>query len=78
MPSERRYTLLQAVSGNEATLFPGGATPPLTILAFTSASRDATVVDMVEVHWPSGAKEKFSIDKVDKIVTIVEGAGSKL
>jgi enediyne biosynthesis protein E4 len=39
---------------------------------------DATVVDMVEVHWPSGAKEKFSIDKVDKIVTIVEGAGAKL
>ena len=39
---------------------------------------DATVVEMVEVHWPSGAKEKFSIDKVDKIVTIVEGTGSKL
>ena len=39
---------------------------------------DATVVEMVEVHWPSGAKEKFSIEKVDKIVTIVEGAGSKL
>jgi enediyne biosynthesis protein E4 len=30
------------------------------------------------VHWPSGAKEKFTIDKVDKIVTIVEGSGSKL
>jgi enediyne biosynthesis protein E4 len=39
---------------------------------------DATVVEMVEVHWPSGVKEKFSIDKVDKIFTIVEGTGSKL
>ena len=39
---------------------------------------DATTVDMVEVHWPSGAKEKFSIGKVDQIVTLVEGTGTKL
>ncbi|MCU1250193.1 MAG: ASPIC/UnbV domain protein [Edaphobacter sp.] len=39
---------------------------------------DATSVDMVEVHWPSGAKEKFSIGKTDQIVTLVEGKGTKL
>jgi len=39
---------------------------------------DATTVDSVEVRWPSGAKEKFSIPKVDQIVTLVEGKGSKM
>lgn len=38
----------------------------------------ATSIDLVEVHWPSGAKEKFSIPKVDQIVTLVEGKGSKM
>jgi hypothetical protein len=39
---------------------------------------DATSVDLVEVHWPSGAKEKFAIAKPDQIVTLVEGKGAKL
>jgi enediyne biosynthesis protein E4 len=39
---------------------------------------DATVIDLVEVHWPSGAKEKFIINKPDQIVTIIEGKGTKL
>jgi len=39
---------------------------------------DATTVDLVEVRWPSGAKEKFAISKVDQIVTLVEGKGTKL
>jgi hypothetical protein len=39
---------------------------------------DAASVDMVEVHWPSGAKEKFAIAKTDQIVTLVEGKGTKL
>jgi len=39
---------------------------------------DATSIDMVEVHWPSGAKEKFAITKPDQIVTLVEGKGAKL
>src|SRR4030088_1426614 len=38
---------------------------------------EATSVDMVEVHWPSGAKEKFAINKPDQIVTLVEGKGAK-
>jgi enediyne biosynthesis protein E4 len=38
---------------------------------------DATAVDAVEVHWPSGAKEKFAIAKADQIVTLVEGKGTK-
>jgi enediyne biosynthesis protein E4 len=39
---------------------------------------DATTIDMVEVHWPSGAKEKFTISKPDQIVTLVEGKGTQL
>ncbi|XBH15251.1 CRTAC1 family protein [Edaphobacter paludis] len=39
---------------------------------------DSTKVDSVEVHWPSGAKEKFSIAKVDQIVTLTEGKGTKM
>jgi hypothetical protein len=30
------------------------------------------------VHWPSGAKEKFSIAKVDQIVTLTEGKGTRM
>src|ERR1700722_17221752 len=29
---------------------------------------DAATIDSIEVHWPSGAKEKFIITKVDQIV----------
>ena len=39
---------------------------------------DASSVDLVEVRWPSGAKEKFVIAKTDQIVTLVEGKGTKL
>ncbi|WP_348268136.1 CRTAC1 family protein [Edaphobacter sp. DSM 109919] len=39
---------------------------------------DSTKVDSVEVHWPSGAKEKFSIAKVDQIVTLTEGKGNRM
>ena len=37
---------------------------------------DATVIDAVEVHWPSGARERFSVSPVDQIVTLVEGKGA--
>jgi hypothetical protein len=36
---------------------------------------DATVIDAVEVHWPSGARERFSVSHVDQIVPLVEGKG---
>ncbi len=38
---------------------------------------DTTTIDSVEVHWPSGAKENFAINKPDQIVTLVEGRGTK-
>ena len=38
---------------------------------------DATTIDAVEVHWPSGSIEKFSISKPDQIVTLTEGKGNK-
>ncbi|HEX7158945.1 MAG TPA: CRTAC1 family protein [Edaphobacter sp.] len=37
---------------------------------------DAATIDAVEVHWPSGAVEKFTVDKPDQIVTLTEGKGN--
>jgi hypothetical protein len=34
-----------------------------------------TVVDRVEVHWPSGARERFAVPQVDRIITLTEGKG---
>ena len=36
---------------------------------------DATSVESVEIHWPSGAKEKISLPSVDRIFTVEEGKG---
>ncbi|MDE3201793.1 MAG: CRTAC1 family protein [Acidobacteriota bacterium] len=36
----------------------------------------ATKIDDVEVHWPDGMMEHFSVDGVDKIVTLKEGTGT--
>ncbi len=36
----------------------------------------ATKIDDVEVHWPDGTVEHFSVDGVDKIVTLKEGTGT--
>jgi len=35
----------------------------------------ATKIDDVEVHWPSGKVEHFSVTAVDKILPISEGTG---
>jgi len=36
---------------------------------------EATSIDELEVHWPSGKVEKFSVPGVDRIVTLTEGSG---
>ncbi len=36
---------------------------------------DATAVDAVEIHWPSGSVEKLKLHAVDRIFTIEEGKG---
>jgi hypothetical protein len=36
---------------------------------------NATVIDAVEVHWPSGKRERFAVSKVDQIVGLTEGKG---
>ena len=36
---------------------------------------DAGRVDAVEIHWPSGLKEKIKLPGVDKIFTVEEGKG---
>jgi hypothetical protein len=36
---------------------------------------DATVITAVEVHWPSGRKERFTVPHVDQIVSLIEGKG---
>jgi hypothetical protein len=38
---------------------------------------DSTMIEALEVHWPSGAKENFSVPQVDRIVTVTEGKGMK-
>jgi hypothetical protein len=38
---------------------------------------DATSIQEVEIHWPSGAVEKLTLPKVDQIYTIIEGKGIK-
>ncbi len=35
----------------------------------------ATAVDAIEVHWPSGKVEHFTVPGVDRIVTLTEGSG---
>jgi hypothetical protein len=35
----------------------------------------ATTVDAIEVHWPSGKQENFTVPGVDRIVTLTEGSG---
>ncbi|MFC5862414.1 CRTAC1 family protein [Acidicapsa dinghuensis] len=39
---------------------------------------DATSVDSIEVHWPSGKVEKFSAPGVDRIITLKEGSGQEM
>ena len=36
---------------------------------------DATSVDGIEIHWPSGKIEQFKIASVDRIFTVEEGKG---
>jgi hypothetical protein len=36
---------------------------------------DATVIDDIEVHWPSGVKERFFAPQIDRILTLTEGHG---
>jgi hypothetical protein len=38
----------------------------------------AASIDACEVHWPSGAVERFSVLGVDRIVTLAEGAGTRV
>jgi hypothetical protein len=35
----------------------------------------ATTVDAIEVHWPSGKVENFTVPGVDRIVTLTEATG---
>ena len=35
----------------------------------------STMIESLEVHWPSGATERFLVPKVDRIVTLSEGKG---
>ncbi|MDR3739926.1 MAG: CRTAC1 family protein [Terracidiphilus sp.] len=36
----------------------------------------ATAIDEIEVHWPSGKVEHFTVPGVDRIVTLTEGQGT--
>jgi hypothetical protein len=36
---------------------------------------DVATVDLVEIHWPSGAVEHLKLSAVDRILTVAEGEG---
>jgi enediyne biosynthesis protein E4 len=36
---------------------------------------DATAIQSVEVHWPSGKVEHFTVPGTNRIVTLTEGSG---
>jgi hypothetical protein len=36
---------------------------------------DATTIESVEIHWPSGARESIKLKAIDRIYTITEGKG---
>ena len=36
---------------------------------------DATKIDSVQIHWPSGARETLKLGAVDRIYTVTEGKG---
>jgi enediyne biosynthesis protein E4 len=38
---------------------------------------DASAIDSIEVHWPSGAVEKFAAPKLNQVLTITEGSGTQ-
>ena len=38
---------------------------------------NSTAIESIEVHWPSGTRERFSSPQVDRIVTLIEGKGEK-
>jgi hypothetical protein len=35
------------------------------------------VITSVEVHWPSGVKERFAAPPIDQIVSLIEGKGQR-
>ncbi len=37
----------------------------------------STAIESIEVHWPSGSRERFATSQVDRIVTLTEGKGEK-
>jgi len=38
---------------------------------------EATAIESIEVHWPSGTVEKFTASKPDQILTLTEGKGTR-
>jgi hypothetical protein len=38
---------------------------------------DASAVESIEVHWPSGSVEKFTASKLNQVLTLTEGHGTK-
>jgi hypothetical protein len=38
---------------------------------------DASAIDDIEVHWPSGSIEHFPVPQIDRIITLTEGQGTK-
>ena len=64
-----------AACGSAVTCSAGAVTSPRTTLRVHFGLGDTDKIDAVEIHWPSGQKEKVNLPGVDNIFTVEEGKG---
>jgi hypothetical protein len=72
-------TVLVTAGGNRqrADVFSGGSYASSSDQRVHFGLGSATRVDKIEIQWPSGAKQVFSTNKIDQIITVAEGASQK-
>jgi hypothetical protein len=61
--------------GQRGDVVSGGSYEPTNDPRVHFGLGTSTVIDSVEVHWPSGVTERFTVPKVGRIVTLIEGKG---
>jgi hypothetical protein len=58
-------------------LFSGASYASQSQQILHSGLGDAPKIDKLEVRWPNGQKETFTVDKINTLVTLKQGTGSK-
>ena len=56
-----------------ADLFSGGSYGSSSDQRVHFGLGEATKVDKLDIHWPSGLKQQLAIQEIDRIITIEEG-----